>query len=177
MSFGFRPANPNVKLADPLTPAFGIDPAQPQTTLEVPSGAVLVAAKQAWAQSRKRADIVLLLDTSGSMNGDKLDQAKNGIRLFLSRLLPDDRVALVTFSDKVHLAQPLAKLRDNRLQLDGAITDIQANGATALFDGLRTALETIKNAPDSKDRIQAVVLLSDGGENASSIKLDQIKQE
>ncbi|MBA3943204.1 MAG: VWA domain-containing protein [Herpetosiphonaceae bacterium] len=177
MSYGFRPANPNVKLASPLTPAFGIDPAQPQTTLEVPSGAVLVAAKQAWGQARKRADIVLLLDISGSMNGDKLDQAKNGVGLFLSRLLPDDRVALVTFSDKVTQVQPLAKLRDNRLQLDGAITDIQANGGTALYDGLQTALQTLKDVPDAQDRIQAVVLLSDGADNSSKTNLYQIKQQ
>lgn len=177
MSFGFRPASANVQLAAPLTAAFGVDPAQPQTTLEVPPGDVLVEAKRAWAANRKRADIILLVDTSGSMEGDKIEQAKAGLQLFLSRLLPEDRVALVTFDDEARVNVPLGLLRENRGELDGAVTDIRAEGSTALYDGLQTALHLARDAPDSRDRIKAVVLLSDGADRSSTVTFDAVKQQ
>lgn len=177
MEFGFRPANPAVELAAPLTPAFGVDPSQPQTTLEFPSGEVLVAAKQAWANNRKRADIVLLVDTSGSMRGDPIEEAKAGLQLFLSRLLPEDRVALVTFDDEARVVVPLGLLKDNRFQLDSAVAELRANGSTALYDGILTALDHVKDTPDGRDRIKAVVLLSDGADRSSTISLNEVKQQ
>ncbi|MFQ3663315.1 MAG: extracellular solute-binding protein, partial [Chloroflexaceae bacterium] len=69
MGYGFRPANVNVPLADPIGPAYGVDPRGVQTVLELPGAEVIVAVKNAWALNRKRADIMLVVDTSGSMEG------------------------------------------------------------------------------------------------------------
>ncbi len=175
MQFGFRPGNPSVTLTDPLTPAFGVDPNQPQTTLEIPAGEVLVAAKQAWANNRKRADIILLVDTSGSMRGDKIEQAKAGLQLFLSRLLPEDRVALIEFSDEARTLVELAPLKDSRVALEGAVGNLRANGGTALYNGLDAALNMAKKS-DNPDRIKAVVLLSDGADRNSTITYDSVVQ-
>ncbi len=79
LEFGFRPNNPNVPLADPVSAANGVDPTQPHAELEVPSPEVLVRILDAWAEQRKEARVLLVLDISGSMGEpatDERDQAR-----------------------------------------------------------------------------------------------------
>ncbi len=177
MSFGFRPANNDVQLSDPVSPAFGVQPQGPQNTLPVPPAEVIVAAKNTWAQNRKRADIMLVVDVSGSMQDDnKLDQVKAGLGSFLQRILPDDRVGLVSFSSTANVDVPLAPLSQNRAALDTAIQALRPNGKTAIYDGLMAGKSELDNLPAEKEeRIKAIVLLTDGQENASSNTFEQLK--
>lgn len=176
MSFGFRPANPNVPLTDPISPTFGVDPQGVQTVLAVPSAEVIVAVKNSWALNRKRADILLVVDTSGSMEGDKLTMVKAGIETFLARILPEDRVGLVTFDSTARLAVPMAPLNDNRIALQTAVQEMRAAGRTALFDALALGKQVLDNLPPAEDdRIRAIVLLSDGADNSSRASLDEIR--
>jgi Ca-activated chloride channel family protein len=179
MNFGFRPANPDVQLADPISPAFGVAPQGPQNTLTIPPAEVIVAAKNTWAQNRKRADIVLVVDVSGSMQDDnKLDQVKAGLGTFLQRILPEDRVGLVSFSSAANIEVAPELLSQNRNDLDAAIQGLRPQGKTAIYDGLMTgkgALDALP--PDKEERIKAIVLLTDGLENGSSTSFEQLKQE
>jgi Ca-activated chloride channel family protein len=178
MGYGFRPANSAVPLADPVSPAFGVAPQGPQNTLPVPPADVIVAAKGTWAQNRKRADIVLVVDVSGSMQDDgKMDQAKAGLGAFLQRILPEDRVGLVTFSTGANIVVSPEPLSTSRIALDTAIQDMRPTGKTAIYDGLmvgKSALDTLP--PDKEERIKAIVLITDGLENASATSFDQLKQ-
>lgn len=177
MSFGFRPANVNVPLGDPISANYGVDPQGVQTILEVPSAEVIVAAKNSWAINRKRADIMLVVDTSGSMEGDKLELAKAGLETFLQRILPDDRVGLITFDSSARTVTPLAPLSENRIALQTAIGAMRANGKTAVFDALELARQELEQLPRlEEDRITAIVLLSDGADNSSSASLEQISR-
>ncbi len=178
MSFGFRPANVDVPLADPISPAYGVQPQGVQNVLPVPPAEVIVAAKNVWAQNRKRADIMLVVDVSGSMEGEKIEQVKAGMEAFLTRILPEDRVGLVSFASSAVLEVPPAPLAENRIQLSDAIQRLRAQGRTAVYDGLiagKQALDALP--PTEEDRIRAIVLLSDGQDNASTITLEQLKQE
>jgi Ca-activated chloride channel family protein len=140
-----------------------------------------VAAKNTWAQNRKRADIVLVVDVSGSMQDDgKMDQAKAGLGAFLQRILPEDRVGLVTFSSKAQVAVDPAPLGENRIPLDEAIQAMRPTGKTAIYDGLMTgkgALDKLPEPESGEERIKAIVLLTDGVENASATTFDSLKQE
>jgi Ca-activated chloride channel homolog len=176
MSYGFRPANVNVPLSDPISPNYGADPQGVQTILEVPSAEVIVAAKNSWALNRKRADIMLVVDTSGSMEGDKLELVKAGLETFLLRILPEDRVGLVTFDSSARVDVPLAPLTENRIALQTAIGDMRARGKTAVFDALELARQELEALPPTEDdRITAIVLLSDGADNSSVTTLDQLR--
>ncbi len=73
LEFGFRPNNPNVPLADPVSTANGVDPNQPRAELEVPSPEVTVRILDAWAEQRKEARVLLVLDISGSMGEPATD--------------------------------------------------------------------------------------------------------
>jgi Ca-activated chloride channel homolog len=176
MSFGFRPANVNVPLGDPISANYGVDPQGVQTILEVPSADVIVATKNSWALNRKRADIMLVVDTSGSMEGEKLELVKAGLETFLLRILPEDRVGLVTFDSSARVVTPMAPLSENRIALQTAIGEMQARGKTAVFDSLELARQELEALPPSEDdRIKAIVLLSDGADNSSSASLEQVR--
>ncbi|PMP81524.1 MAG: hypothetical protein C0183_12075 [Roseiflexus castenholzii] len=176
MSYGFRPANVNVPLADPISLAYGVQPQGVQSVLPVPPAEVIVAAKNAWSLNRKRADILLVVDVSGSMEGDKLEAAKAGLGTFLSRILPEDRVGLVTFSTESRLVVPPAPLSDTRIRLDDAIAVMRAQGRTALYDALIDGKEALDSLPSTDDdRIRAIVLLSDGLDNSSRATLEQVR--
>ena len=77
--------------------------------LGLPEPRVLAAAKKAWRADRKPANILLVLDTSGSMQEeDRLARAKAGLRVFFRDVGPNDRVGLLTFSDKLVEVAPIA---------------------------------------------------------------------
>ena len=176
MGYGFRPANVNVPLADPISPAYGVQTQGVQTILEVPKADVIVAVKNSWAVNRKRADIMLVVDISGSMEGDKLESTKAGLESFLQRILPDDRVGLITFSSSATQVVPPAPLSESRIALQTAIGDMRASGKTAVFDAVDLASQSLASLPQtSEERIQAIVLLSDGADNSSRMSIDQLK--
>jgi Ca-activated chloride channel homolog len=181
MTYGFRPANIDVPLADPISAAFGAQAQGVQNILPIPPAEVIVTAKNTWAQNRKRADIVLVVDVSGSMEDDsKLDQAKAGLEAFLTRILPEDRVGLVSFSTGAKVEVDPAPLAENRIALSDAINRLRPLGKTAIYDGLITGKQSLDQVPaaeDGEERIKAIVLLTDGEENASSTSFDQLKQE
>ncbi|MBV9789713.1 MAG: VWA domain-containing protein, partial [Chloroflexi bacterium] len=177
MQFGFRPANTQVAIGEPISTQFGADPNQPQTLLEVPQSSVLVAAKNAWAANRKRANIVLVVDTSGSMRGDKIEEAKAGLELFLSRLLNEDRVAMITFSSTPEVVVPMGELTENRLQLQGAIQNIEVTGQTAMYDALREARRVLEADIEDRNRINAIVLLSDGADTAQTSTFQDVQND
>lgn len=178
LSYGFRPANTNVTLSDPVSAAYGVSPQGVQSVLPIPPADVIVAAKSVWQQNRKRADIVLLVDTSGSMEGDKIEQVKAGLETFLARILPEDRVSLVTFDSTARVAVPPAPLSENRIALSEAIQGMRAEGKTAIYDGLRSAKQVLDELPRAEDeRIKAIVLLSDGEDTASTISFEDTKRD
>ena len=104
---------------DPLNAANGVDPAQPKRVLVPPEPRVLDAIKKAWRADRKPANVLLVLDTSGSMvEGGRLENAKKGVQTFLREVAPQDRVGLTIFNDRVMPLAPIAPMRGNRASAD-----------------------------------------------------------
>jgi len=67
MGFGFRPVNPDVELGFPFTEENGVTIEGPSTVLDVPDPEVIVAIQESWTFVKKQADILILIDISGSM--------------------------------------------------------------------------------------------------------------
>ena len=73
--------------------------------LGLPEPRVLAQLKESWREDRKPANVLLVLDTSGSMDDEnRLENAKDGLQAFLDEVAPQDRVGLTIFSDQI---QPL----------------------------------------------------------------------
>ena len=75
---GFRPVNSAVPIGYPIVAELGVDPNQPTTVLNVPDPDVIAAVQASWQYVKKQGDILLVLDRSGSMEGDKIEQVKTG---------------------------------------------------------------------------------------------------
>ena len=177
LEFGFRPGNPDVALAAPIVTENGVDPDQPQTLLEVPEPEVMVALLDKWDRQRKGAQVILLMDVSGSMGdiGDpdsgetKLDLAKRAAIEALDDFAEQDEVGLRVFSTDLGPSGtaefvdvvPVGPIADQREQLADAIADLVPTNGTPLYSATQAAYEDAVAAFDP-DRINAVVLLSDG---------------
>ena len=174
LAAGFRPANRDVPLSYPISPEVGVDPTQPRTLLAVPDPAVIAAVQRSWQLVKKQADILLLVDTSGSMGeDDKLRQAVEAMRVFLEDQPGKNNVGLMRFDSAVELMVPIGPLESNREQVLAAIDRLVAKGNTALYDAVLAAVEHLQANP-SPERIQAVLLLSDGQDTASQASLNQV---
>src|SRR5262249_9711602 len=105
MTYGFRPGAVDVPLASPLDEAHGIDPKEPKTTLEVPPVPVIDAILNLWQQKKKSASVVLVMDTSGSMNDDgKIQSAREGAKQLVDLLSGGGHLSLLPFNSQANWA-------------------------------------------------------------------------
>ncbi|MEM7348679.1 MAG: vWA domain-containing protein, partial [Chloroflexota bacterium] len=178
MENGFRPVNPAVTVGYPIAPELGVDPNQPATILEVPDPETIAAVQASWQLVKKQADVLLVIDTSGSMEGEKLEQAKAAANVFLDNMPPQNQVGLVTFDDTVNYAVDLNAFEGNQQRLRNGVNTLATTGNTSLYDAIQQSieiLETVNSGGD--DRIQSIVLLSDGQDTGSQASLQEVSQQ
>ena len=176
LAYGFRPNNAAVPLADPIVAANGVDPAQPTAELEVPSPDVLVGILDSWAELRKDARVLLVLDISGSMGElvaesdgkTRLDLAQEAAISALDEFKDSDDVGLWAFSTdlegpdpNIRELVPIGPIGTQRDAIATAIADQFPTNGTPLYDVTETAYETMVASYDPA-RINAIVLLTDG---------------
>jgi Ca-activated chloride channel homolog len=177
LEYGFRPASLEVTLAAPLDPAHGIDPKEPKTTLEVPSVDVINGVLQAWKVQKKHSNIVLVLDTSGSMNEEgKMQNAKEGAKQLLQLLDDGDIFSFLPFSSELHWAQQDASVKNQRAQLLQNVDSLFAGGGTALYDAIDAGYQHLAAVKNLDAKIQAVVVLTDGEDTESKLKLNDLME-
>ena len=179
LDFGFRPAHPDVAVGGAIREDNGVNPAVPETLLEVPAPEVLSQLLGDWAEQRKPARVQLVIDVSGSMsdpaNPDepdgptKLDLAKEAAAAALDGFNDADEVGLWIFSTdlndepghNVEEVVPTAAAGEVRERLRTEINELVPVSGTPLYEATGQAYEAAieEFAPE---RINAVVLLSDG---------------
>jgi Ca-activated chloride channel homolog len=175
---GFRPADVDTPPAPPLTAENGVDPKQPERVLGLPEPRVLAQIKRSWRADRKPANVLLVLDTSGSMGDEnRLENAKGGLRAFLAEAAPQDRIGLTIFNDQIQPLIPIDSLEANRAELSSTIQRLIPQGGTALYDATSQAFESVRGLATGGDRINAVVILTDGEDADSSKRLDDVVAE
>jgi Ca-activated chloride channel family protein len=177
MQYGFRPALVDVPLAAPLDAAHGMDPQEPKTTLQVPSADLINGILQAWRAEKKHSNVVLVLDTSGSMNEEhKIQSAKDGAKQLVQLLDDGDTFSFLPFSSELHWAQKNASVKDERANLTTQVDSLFAGGGTALYDAIDSAYQQLATAGPGESKIQAVVVLTDGEDTESKMKLEQLME-
>src|SRR5438874_11518737 len=114
------------------------------------------------------ATVGLLIDNSGSMT-NKRNDVVTAATAFVTASNPEDEMFVVDFNRRAWLALPPAlAFTSDQSQLRATLRETRAEGTTALYDALKLALDHLKNG--SRQR-KALVVLSDGGDNASLAKL------
>jgi von Willebrand factor type A domain len=108
------------------------------------------AAKQAPRRSSSFA-FGLVLDTSGSMNGQPLEQAKAAAQMVITHLGAEDRISVVTFSDAARTIIPL-QAAANKEHLKALIAGIESEGMTNLTAGWMQGRDEVAKAPGEMPR-------------------------
>jgi len=111
---------------------------------------------------RGPVNIALAIDTSGSMEGEAIKEAKNAAIQMVDTLKDGDRLAVVVYHYAPELIMPSTELDANvRAELKKKIGALQAKGTTEMTGGLRFAIEEVRAHLDRKG-INRVILLGDG---------------
>ena len=145
------------------------------------AGAGTVMAVVTPAASLRRiqegTDWVFVLDVSGSMGGDKIATLANGVGKVIGQMSPNDRFNVVTFNDRAadFTGGFVTATPDNAQKWIERVKTIQANGGTALFEGLERGYQALE-----ADRTSGIILVTDGvcnvGPTAHSAFLDLLKK-
>ncbi len=115
----------------------------------------------------------ILVDNSGSM-GPKRNDVLAAAMAFARTSNPKDQMFVVNFNDHVTFALPAdIPFTDERDRLQQALSGIRAIGQTALYDGIAAGLDHLKHGNSDKN---VLILISDGGDNASHHSLAQVTE-
>jgi VWFA-related protein len=117
--------------------------------------------------------VVLLLDTSGSVEGSALMTLVDASRGLVAALRPTDRIAVLTFSGELTLVSGFDATRSTVLD---ALSRVRAGGTTALYDALQVAFELVR-LDDTKGAARPLIIVcSDGADTASWLSGDDVIQ-
>jgi Ca-activated chloride channel family protein len=112
----------------------------------------------------------IVLDTSGSMAGEKMAAAQEAIGRFVDLLGPSDEMFLYRFSDEPQLVQGWTENRDGLVRRLGSV---RPSGGTALYDAVA---EAVPLASSGGKRKKAMVVISDGNDTNSRTPLSEVRQ-
>ena len=143
-------------------------------TLSLSQTKVLAASGQSvFAELRLKADesrsvdearaplsLAVVMDTSGSMSGEKIESAKRSVISLLRQMRDDDEVALVRYDTVNEVIQPLARVGSVRNSLIERVSQLTAGGGTNIPPALSQGLSSLSFARSG--RVRRVVLVSDG---------------
>src|SRR6188508_2307771 len=113
----------------------------------------------------------IVLDTSGSMDGEKMYAAKQALERFLTQLLdPEDEVFLYRFDNSPQLVEGWTR---DKTRVSESLDRIKPRGGTALYDAVADAVHM---AQQGKNKKKAVIILSDGNDTSSRTDILSVKQ-
>lgn len=123
------------------------------------------ATQQQVVMRRVPMDVSLVVDVSGSMAGDKIQNARMAAASLIESLALGDIVSVYAFSDNVmEVAPPTTVSNETRGDLIQRVNQLQTMGSTNMFDGLRVGEARAAAAPPTH-AVRRVVLISDGMAN------------
>ncbi|KAI3832095.1 hypothetical protein MKX03_032734 [Papaver bracteatum] len=120
-------------------------------------------------EGRLGVDLVTILDISGSMRGPRLLKMKLAMQFLVQKLSGTDRLSVVTFNRKAEKLCPLRQITENsQTEITDQINDLVAKASTNTEAGLKLAIKILNDRSRTKNRSVAIMLMSDGMEDAES---------
>jgi Ca-activated chloride channel family protein len=115
---------------------------------------------RAVAEARAPLSLAIVLDTSGSMSGEKIESAKRSVISLIRQMRDDDEVAVIRYDTSHEVIQSLARVGSVRSTLIDRISQLSAGGGTNIPPALSEGLNALSDARSG--RVRRVVLVSDG---------------
>lgn len=120
-------------------------------------------------------EVCLVIDRSTSMRGERMDMVRSNVRRLLMRLRPKDRIGIVHFSDRAEVLFPMTEIKDPA-KYEPLLYNLQASGATEIFQGLNQGVELLKNDSHFLD-YKNLILITDGHTYGDEIKCLELASE
>ncbi|MGK7917540.1 MAG: extracellular solute-binding protein [Prochloraceae cyanobacterium] len=177
VKLGLRPGTPGVSLGVQFSPQFGVQSSPTYESYRSPQPEVVDAMLKSWQQFAKKPSLVaVVVDTSGSMQGQKLAAVQNTLLNYVNNLGPREKLALIRFSSTIDRPVLVDGSKQGRQRGIEFINKLQASGGTRLYDSALYASNWLQKNFRS-DAINAVVILTDGEDYGSKINLEKLEQE
>ncbi len=121
---------------------------------------------------RPKLNLSLVLDRSGSMQGEKMLRAREATAYCIDQLLPADRLSVVIFDNLIEVLIP-SQLAENKAQLKGLLQEVYARNSTALHEAwVRGGMQVSEHLTGGA--VNRVVLITDGLANEGLTNVDSI---
>lgn len=171
---GIRPGLQGFDLADypdsPLTLENGVIPTITQDDVPVlpyPEQDVIRNVIDMWYQVKKPATVIMILDISGSMEGQPMRAAAEAAQAFVARMQPRDEIYVLAFNHDIYMLEPSGVVGEVGEELQRVVGGLIADGGTALYRVIIDGLERIdelqaEDLATDEGRIYAIVLMTDG---------------
>ena len=122
-------------------------------------------------EKKCNADLICVIDISGSMDGEKIDLVRQSLKILVEMMDKNDRLALVLFDSNASIYFELQYMTDEmKKDVLKKIENICARGGTNILTGLEKAVEILKKEKEktNENRVSSLILLSDGCDNYSN---------
>ena len=109
-------------------------------------------------------DIIFVVDRSGSMSVEKIEQARNALHFILNQLNPDDRFSIIGFDDYLAVLSETLQQVDRQSLADARnfVDGLYADGSTNLEAALQTGLAILDRSESRASAYKMVIFLTDG---------------
>ncbi|MAT98717.1 MAG: hypothetical protein CL608_16360 [Anaerolineaceae bacterium] len=177
-----RPLDTNIPLHAPMSLENGTDPSvTPSTVASLPSpnADISAAVIDLFNITKRKATILIVLDVSGSMEGERIRTARDATVEFLSRLDANDEVGLLIFHDSVNELSPATRVGNVGEALSRRVAELISGGNTALYEAVCQAVETTtalqaEDLAAGETRLYGIILLSDGEDTMGTVTENQM---
>lgn len=175
-NLGLRPGVPGVTLGSKFSPEFGVNAQVNYDSYRPPDPAVVEAMLTAWSDFAKKPSlVVILVDSSGSMEGSKLPAVQSTLQTYINTLGPTDQVVLIDFDGAIRPPVPADSTPEGQQQGLAFINSLRPDGGTLLYDASLVARDWLQENLRT-NAINAVLVLTDGEDSGSSLSLEQLLQ-
>lgn len=175
LGYGLRPFDVSVTLGPPIDGANGANPSAKLVKLDSPKVLVIDRVVEVWKEVKKPANVVLVFDKSGSMQEEKIVQARSGAIKFVDEMDPKDWLFWLPFENQIF---PGARGLKSEIgeQLQNEIRSTTARGGTALYDAIAHGYQVLRERRESQGDAAryGIVVLSDGKDESSETTLAKL---